>query len=161
MPRSYAEVGKPFQRVACSGGRGWRGKQGQQRGHIIHADGCAQDIPAVPSAQVLGHESGCGAGLGRGGHLDSGWAFRAHAPCLRVPARVACNSVVARTPLRLPPYGGSQEVAFIRQLGPVKYEVSPGFVPGMHVPGTFYVNDALKGLLFEELQQAVVRGDVS
>ncbi|KAG2446890.1 hypothetical protein HYH02_008046 [Chlamydomonas schloesseri] len=53
----------------------------------------------------------------------------------------------------------AEEVAFIRQLGPVKYEVAPGFVPGMHVPGTFYVNDALKGLLFEELQQAVVRGD--
>ncbi len=30
----------------------------------------------------------------------------------------------------------------------------------MNVPGTFYVNDALKGLLFEELQQSVTRGEV-
>lgn len=27
-----------------------------------------------------------------------------------------------------------------------------GFVPGMSVPGVFYVNDALQGLLFDELR---------
>jgi len=35
-----------------------------------------------------------------------------------------------------------------------------GFVPNMRVPGTFYVNDKLKDLLFEELQQSVSRGEV-
>lgn len=33
-------------------------------------------------------------------------------------------------------------------------------MPNMRVPGTFYVNDALKDLLFEELQQHVQRGEV-
>ncbi|GLC35223.1 hypothetical protein PLESTB_000588200 [Pleodorina starrii] len=53
----------------------------------------------------------------------------------------------------------AEEMSYIRQLGPVSYEVKQGFVPGMRVPGTVYVNDALKGLIFEELQQAVQRGD--
>lgn len=35
-----------------------------------------------------------------------------------------------------------------------------GFVPGMRVPGTFYVNSKLKDLLFDELQQSVTRGEV-
>lgn len=43
-------------------------------------------------------------------------------------------------------------MAFIEQLSPYHYRVKPGFVPGMAVPGVFYVNDRLKGLLFEELQ---------
>jgi tRNA-splicing ligase RtcB len=42
----------------------------------------------------------------------------------------------------------------------VQYIVKPGFVPGMRVPGTFYVNEQLKHLLFEELQQSVQRGEV-
>ncbi|KXZ41704.1 hypothetical protein GPECTOR_313g6 [Gonium pectorale] len=53
----------------------------------------------------------------------------------------------------------AEEMSYIRQLDPVTYEVRQGFVPGMRVPGTFYVNDHLKGLLFDELQQAVQRGD--
>uniref|UniRef100_A0A7S0WTW0 RNA-splicing ligase RtcB homolog n=1 Tax=Chlamydomonas leiostraca TaxID=1034604 RepID=A0A7S0WTW0_9CHLO len=51
-----------------------------------------------------------------------------------------------------------QECAFIEKVGPVQYCVKPGFVPGMRVPGAFYVNDHLKGLLFDELQQSVARG---
>lgn len=43
-------------------------------------------------------------------------------------------------------------MAYIEQLSPYHYRVKPGFVPGMAVPGVFYVNDRLKGLLFEELQ---------
>lgn len=50
-----------------------------------------------------------------------------------------------------------QEKAFIDQVGPVKYNIKEGFVPGMRVPGTVYVNDRLAPLLFEELQQAVAR----
>ncbi|KAL4427007.1 hypothetical protein ABPG77_009568 [Micractinium sp. CCAP 211/92] len=52
-----------------------------------------------------------------------------------------------------------QEMAFIEQLSPYHYRVKPGFVPGMAVPGVFYVNDRLKGLLFEELQAFCARGD--
>ena len=53
-----------------------------------------------------------------------------------------------------------QERAFIEQVSNVQYSVKMGFVPNMRVPGTFYVNDKLKDLLFEELQQHVARGEV-
>lgn len=53
-----------------------------------------------------------------------------------------------------------QERAFIEQVGPVQYVVKKGFVPGMNVEGTFYVNDRLKDLLFEELQMHVQSGTV-
>jgi len=43
----------------------------------------------------------------------------------------------------------------------VQYNVKLGFVPNMNVPGTFYVNDKLKDLLFEELAQSVQRGEVN
>ena len=45
-----------------------------------------------------------------------------------------------------------EECAFIEQESPVKHVVAPGFVPNMRVPGVFYVNDALKGLAMEELE---------
>jgi tRNA-splicing ligase RtcB len=35
-----------------------------------------------------------------------------------------------------------------------------GFVPNMRVPCTFYVNQHLQQLMFEELEQYVARGDV-
>jgi tRNA-splicing ligase RtcB len=35
-----------------------------------------------------------------------------------------------------------------------------GFVPNMRVPCTFYVNQHLQRLMFEELEQFVSRGDV-
>lgn len=40
----------------------------------------------------------------------------------------------------------------------MEFEIKPGFVPNMRVPGAFYVNDRLKALVFEELQHAT-RGD--
>ncbi|GMH45722.1 hypothetical protein BSKO_13685 [Bryopsis sp. KO-2023] len=52
-----------------------------------------------------------------------------------------------------------QEKAFIEQVSPVQYVVKKGFVPGMHVDGTFYVNNRLRDLLFDELQQHVRRGE--
>lgn len=55
----------------------------------------------------------------------------------------------------LPP----QERAFIEQLSPNHYRIKEGFVPNMRVPGVVYVNDRLKGLLFEELEVACQRGD--
>jgi hypothetical protein len=48
-----------------------------------------------------------------------------------------------------------EEMAFITQIDPVRFRIAPGFVPGMAVPGLFFVNDALKKLMFDELQHAV------
>ena len=45
-----------------------------------------------------------------------------------------------------------EEMQFIKKLTPWKYEIAKGFVPNMNVKGTFYVNDALIGLITEELQ---------
>ena len=45
-----------------------------------------------------------------------------------------------------------QELKFIRRVGPVQYEIAPGFVPHMRVPGTCYVNTDLEGLIFDELK---------
>lgn len=44
-----------------------------------------------------------------------------------------------------------EEMAYITQLTDCKYEIKPGFVPNMKVPGYFYVNSALKDLMFGEL----------
>ena len=38
--------------------------------------------------------------------------------------------------------------------------IKMGFVPNMRVPCTFYVNQHLQQLMFEELEQFVSRGDV-
>ena len=49
-----------------------------------------------------------------------------------------------------------EEAAFIEALkGGVEYRVKKGFVPNMRVPGTFYVNERLSGLMFEELRHHV------
>jgi hypothetical protein len=45
-----------------------------------------------------------------------------------------------------------EEMQYIKKLTPWKYEISKGFVPGMNVEGTFYVNDALIGLITDELK---------
>ncbi len=45
-----------------------------------------------------------------------------------------------------------QELKFIRRIGPVQYEIAPGFVPHMRVPGRCYVNSDLEGLIFDELK---------
>jgi hypothetical protein len=60
---------------------------------------------------------------------------------------------------RLPCLVCLQEMGFIQQLSPYHYRVEEGFVPGMRVPGVFYVNDRLKGLLLEELQAFCQRGE--
>ena len=51
-----------------------------------------------------------------------------------------------------------EEMKFIRKLSPCKYEISKGFVPGMNVEGTFYVNDALIELLTDELKHHCTSG---
>ena len=53
-----------------------------------------------------------------------------------------------------------QEMEFIESIAPCQYLVKKGFVPNMRVPGTFYVNDQLCSLIFEELQAAVDKGGV-
>ena len=47
---------------------------------------------------------------------------------------------------------------YIEQEDETKYKLKVGFVPNMRVPGYFYVNDRLKGLVFEEVQHACQRG---
>jgi hypothetical protein len=47
----------------------------------------------------------------------------------------------------------SEELSYIEKVGNCKYRIKDGFVPNMKVPGVFYVNDSLKDVLFEELEQ--------
>lgn len=54
----------------------------------------------------------------------------------------------------------SQDKAKIKQLSATEYRVDKGFVPNMNVPGYFYVNERLKGLIFDELRQSYSRGGV-
>ena len=41
----------------------------------------------------------------------------------------------------------------IRKLDDVTYEIDKGFVPNMNVPGKFYVNEALRSLVWDEIEQ--------
>jgi hypothetical protein len=43
---------------------------------------------------------------------------------------------------------------FIQQVDDVRYRILKGAVPNMNVEGMFYVNDALKDLVFEELEKS-------
>lgn len=45
-----------------------------------------------------------------------------------------------------------QERSYIKKITPWKYEINKGFVNGMNCKGTFYVNSALEGLVFDELR---------
>lgn len=51
-----------------------------------------------------------------------------------------------------------QEMGYIEQDTPVRFRIKEGMVPGMRVPGKFYVNDRLKSLIFDELHAATQRG---
>mmetsp|Transcript_22240 Transcript_22240/g.61483 ORF Transcript_22240/g.61483 Transcript_22240/m.61483 type:complete len:506 (-) Transcript_22240:255-1772(-) len=53
----------------------------------------------------------------------------------------------------------AQEMEYIEPVDEVTYTVKKGFVPNMRVPGIFYVNDRLRELILDELQQAVTRGE--
>ena len=43
---------------------------------------------------------------------------------------------------------------YIKKLTPNSWSILPGFVPGMSVPGTFYVNSRLEQLMLSELRQS-------
>lgn len=45
-----------------------------------------------------------------------------------------------------------EESAFVKRKTPWKFEIQKGFVPGMNVEATFYVNEALEENLFGELR---------
>jgi hypothetical protein len=45
-----------------------------------------------------------------------------------------------------------QALGFIEKKSTVEYKIGTGFVPNMRVPVTFFVNDAISPLLFEELE---------
>ena len=51
-----------------------------------------------------------------------------------------------------------QEMGYIEQETSVRFRIKEGMVPGMRVPGKFYVNDRLKSLIFDELHAATQRG---
>lgn len=50
-------------------------------------------------------------------------------------------------------------MSYIQQVTPVEFTIQPGFVPNMRVPGTFFVNERLKELVFEELELSTQRGE--
>ena len=92
--------------------------------------------------------------------VSGGWRHMHALPLSAADAAARCAGVGRHpvTPLPLP-LPLPQEMGFIEQLSPYHYRVNTGFVPGMSVPGVFYVNDRLKGLLFEELQAFCQRGE--
>jgi tRNA-splicing ligase RtcB len=50
------------------------------------------------------------------------------------------------------------ELMYIKRLSPWKYEISKGFVHGMNVTGTFYLNNVLEELMFDELRSHCTSG---
>jgi len=44
-----------------------------------------------------------------------------------------------------------QEKSYLKKVAPCRYDISVGFVPNMRAPGTFYVNEVLAPLVFDEL----------
>eukprot|EP01035_Chromulina_nebulosa_P029020 gene29020-38400_t len=50
------------------------------------------------------------------------------------------------------------DMKFINRIDPYKCEIDVGFVPGMNVRGSFYVNVALEELLFDELRCSCATG---
>eukprot|EP01138_Halocafeteria_seosinensis_P000196 gb/GECG01000202.1/.p1 GENE.gb/GECG01000202.1/~~gb/GECG01000202.1/.p1 ORF type:complete len:525 (+),score=58.95 gb/GECG01000202.1/:1-1575(+) len=63
---------------------------------------------------------------------------------LRVTMATNTNSVVRTY---------EQELEYVEQVSPCEFRIKKGFVPNMNVEGTFYVNDKLRTLMFEELEQ--------
>lgn len=59
-----------------------------------------------------------------------------------------------------PVFGDVQELSYIEKISDHEYRIKPGFVPNMKVPGTFYVNDSLSALVFDELKNAAGEGGV-
>ncbi|GMH63209.1 hypothetical protein TrLO_g13819 [Triparma laevis f. longispina] len=47
-----------------------------------------------------------------------------------------------------------EHMKYIKKLTPNSWQILPGFVPGMRVPGIFYVNERLEQLMLSELQQS-------
>lgn len=47
-----------------------------------------------------------------------------------------------------------EECKYITRETPYRYRIDPGFIPGMRVPGYFYVNEMLEDLMFDELRLA-------
>ncbi|KYR01965.1 UPF0027 family protein [Tieghemostelium lacteum] len=51
-----------------------------------------------------------------------------------------------------------EELKFIEKIDSVRYRIKKGFVPNMKVDGMIYVNDHIKSLVFEELEQYSTKG---
>jgi len=54
---------------------------------------------------------------------------------------------------KLPVRTYEEELRYLKQLEPCRWEIAKGFVPNMRVPGTFFINQSLQELIFSELQQ--------
>ena len=54
--------------------------------------------------------------------------------------------------IKIPVRKYKDDMKYIQKIGHCKYSIQKGFVPNMLVNGTFYVNDSLKDLVFEELE---------
>lgn len=52
------------------------------------------------------------------------------------------------------------ELKFLEQISPVEWRIKKGFVPGMNVDGSFYLDSSLFELQMEELQQHSKAGGV-
>ena len=51
-----------------------------------------------------------------------------------------------------------EECRFLHRETSFRYRIDKDFVPGMNVPGVFYVNKQLEGLMFDELEQHTSSG---
>lgn len=56
------------------------------------------------------------------------------------------------------PRGFEEEMTFLERRDATSWRIKPGFVPGMRVPGIFYVNSALESLVFDELRHHCASG---
>ena len=48
---------------------------------------------------------------------------------------------------------------FIKRKTPWKFDIEPGFVPGMNVPGSFYINKDLEELILGELRNIAAQAN--
>eukprot|EP00168_Porphyra_purpurea_P016550 TRINITY_DN5396_c0_g1_i1.p1 TRINITY_DN5396_c0_g1~~TRINITY_DN5396_c0_g1_i1.p1 ORF type:complete len:462 (+),score=137.64 TRINITY_DN5396_c0_g1_i1:24-1388(+) len=86
-------------------------------------------------------------------------AAEAPAPAAEAPAPAAeAPAPAAEAPAPAGARTLAEEMAYVSRLDDTSYEIRPGFVEGMRVPGRFFVNPQLEKLVFGELELACERG---
>jgi hypothetical protein len=153
--RTYEQVGA-FGRPQGGRSRSWR-PQRAQRAARAAARRAAARPPHAPPRPSFAPPSRPGASVHREGRPrqvhDQGGGRWAAAPPGSGRGPPAQQRACPRPPPPRPP-------THLPKLNARTQTAAQGFVPNMRVPGTFYVNDALAPLLFEELAQAVARKEV-